>query len=65
MDTDMAANETDPKLSAADVSRTAVDGIEANLAEIVVDDVSRNIQAGLAGGVRALYPWFWASSELS
>ncbi len=65
LDTDMAANETDPKLSASDVARTAVDGLEANLAEIVVDDVSRNVQAGLAGGVRALYPWLWSSSELS
>ncbi|HUR75101.1 MAG TPA: SDR family oxidoreductase [Sporichthya sp.] len=64
IDTDMAAHETDPKLPAAEVARVAVDGIEANLAEILVDDVSRNVQAGLAGGVRALYPWFWASSEL-
>ncbi len=65
MDTDMAADETDPKLPAADVARIAVDGIEANSPEIVVDDVSRNVQAGLAGGVRALYPWFWQSGELS
>lgn len=65
MDTDMAEGETDPKLPAADVARIAVDGIEANEAEIVVDDVSRNVRAGLAGGVRALYPWFWQSSALS
>jgi NAD(P)-dependent dehydrogenase (short-subunit alcohol dehydrogenase family) len=65
IDTDMAADESDPKLPAADVARVAVDGIEANLAEILVDDVSRNVQAGLAGGVRALYPWFWSSSELT
>jgi NAD(P)-dependent dehydrogenase (short-subunit alcohol dehydrogenase family) len=64
MDTDMAADVDDPKLSAADVARVAADGVEANLAEIVVDDVSRNVQAGLAGGVRALYPWFWESTEL-
>lgn len=65
MDTDMAEGETDPKLPAADVARVAVDGIEANEAEIVVDEVSRNVRAGLAGGVRVLYPWFWQSSELS
>jgi NAD(P)-dependent dehydrogenase (short-subunit alcohol dehydrogenase family) len=65
MDTDMAEGETDPKLPAADVARVAVDGIASNEAEIVVDDVSRNVRAGLAGGVRALYPWFWQSTELS
>jgi NAD(P)-dependent dehydrogenase (short-subunit alcohol dehydrogenase family) len=65
MDTDMAADTSDPKLPAEDVARAAADGIEKNEPEIVVDDVSRNVQAGLAGGVRALYPWFWQSAELS
>ena len=65
IDTDMAAEVSDPKLPAAEVARIAADGIENNLAEIVVDEVSRNVQAGLSGGVRALYPWFWASSEMS
>lgn len=59
LDTDMVADIPDAKLPADEVARVAVDGIETDLAEIVVDDVSRNVQAGLAGGVRTLYPWFW------
>jgi NAD(P)-dependent dehydrogenase (short-subunit alcohol dehydrogenase family) len=65
IDTDMAADTDEPKLPPDEVARIAADGIERNDPEIVVDDVSRNVQAGLAGGVRALYPWFWQSAELS
>ena len=56
MDTDMAAAVTDPKLAPAEAARIAVDGIEADLTEILLDDTSRHVQAGLAGGVAALYP---------
>jgi len=56
IDTDLARNVTSPKHDPADVARTAVDGIAADAYEIVVDDLSRNVQAGLAGGVAALYP---------
>lgn len=56
MDTDMVASVTAPKSDPADIARTALDGIEADLPEILADDVSRQIQAGLAGGVAALYP---------
>ena len=45
-----------PKLDPADVARAAVDGIAAGAHEILVDDVSRSVQAKLAGGVGALYP---------
>jgi hypothetical protein len=38
------------------VAKVAIDGIEHDLYEIVVDDVSRHVQAGLAGGAAALYP---------
>jgi hypothetical protein len=38
------------------VAKLAVDGIADGAYEIVVDDVSRTVQAGLSGGVRALYP---------
>ena len=34
----------------------ALDGIEAGSFEIVTDEISRQVQAGLAGGVAALYP---------
>ena len=56
MDTDMTASVTAPKSDPADVARFAIDGIEQDLYEIVVDDVSRHVQAGLAGGVSSLYP---------
>ncbi|MQY16538.1 hypothetical protein SRB5_67370 [Streptomyces sp. RB5] len=56
MDTDMARHVEGPKTAPADVARAAVDGIAAGSPEIVVDDLSRRVQAGLAGGVSALYP---------
>ncbi|MER6469674.1 SDR family oxidoreductase [Streptomyces collinus] len=56
MDTDMARHVTEPKTDPADVARAAVDGIASGAAEIVVDDRSRQVQAGLSGGVAALYP---------
>lgn len=58
IDTDMARNVTSPKHDAADVARAAIDGVAADAYEIVFDDLSRSVQAGLAGGVAALYPEF-------
>ena len=56
MDTDMARGITSPKNDPAEVARVAIDGIEAGAYEILIDDLSRQVQAGLAGGVAALYP---------
>jgi NAD(P)-dependent dehydrogenase (short-subunit alcohol dehydrogenase family) len=56
IDTDMAASVTAPKSDPADIANIAIDGLEADLYEIVADDVSRQVQAALAGGVPALYP---------
>ena len=56
MDTDMAADVEAPKSDPAEIARIAVDAIEAGSTEIVADEVSRQVQAGLAGGVAALYP---------
>lgn len=56
MDTDMAAGFDAPKTAPADVARLAVDGIASGAYEVLADDVSRQVQAGLAGGVGALYP---------
>jgi NAD(P)-dependent dehydrogenase (short-subunit alcohol dehydrogenase family) len=56
MDTDMTARVEAPKSDPADIARIAVDAIEAGEHEIVADEVSRRVQAGLAGGVAALYP---------
>jgi NAD(P)-dependent dehydrogenase (short-subunit alcohol dehydrogenase family) len=56
MDTDMAAAVTGPKEDPAKIARIAVDGIEAGRYEIVADDTSQQVLAGLSGGVAALYP---------
>jgi NAD(P)-dependent dehydrogenase (short-subunit alcohol dehydrogenase family) len=56
MDTDMTASVTAPKSDPADIATIAVDGIEADLYEIVADDISRHVLAALSGGVAALYP---------
>ena len=56
MDTDMARDVDAPKSDPAVIAKIAVDGIEAGDAEIIADEVSRQVQAGLAGGVSALYP---------
>jgi NAD(P)-dependent dehydrogenase (short-subunit alcohol dehydrogenase family) len=55
IDTDMTRDVTAPKSKPEDVARAAIDGIAAGDYEILVDDVSRQVQAGLAGGVAALY----------
>jgi hypothetical protein len=47
---------TAPKLDPAEVARIAIDGIEADSYEILADDLSRRVQAGLAGGIASLYP---------
>ncbi|MGW0423899.1 SDR family oxidoreductase [Streptomyces sp. NPDC003015] len=56
MDTDMTREVTGPKTDPADVARLAADGLAAGAYEILADDVSRQLQGGLAGGVAALYP---------
>jgi NAD(P)-dependent dehydrogenase (short-subunit alcohol dehydrogenase family) len=56
MDTDMAAGMDAPKSDPAEVAVLAVDAIAAGASEVLADDVSRGVQAGLAGGVAALYP---------
>jgi NAD(P)-dependent dehydrogenase (short-subunit alcohol dehydrogenase family) len=56
MDTDMTASITAPKSDPADIATLAIDGVEQDLYEIVADDVSRQVQAALAGGVPSLYP---------
>jgi len=58
MDTDMAAGLDVPKSDPADVAVLAVDAIAAGAYEVLADDVSRSVQAGLSGGVPGLYPQF-------
>ncbi|MDZ5443081.1 SDR family oxidoreductase [Micromonospora sp. 4G57] len=56
MDTDMTATVTAPKSDPVEIARIAVDGIEADRYEIIADETSRQVLAGLSGGVAALYP---------
>jgi NAD(P)-dependent dehydrogenase (short-subunit alcohol dehydrogenase family) len=56
MDTDMTARLDVPKSDPAEIARIAVDAIEADRYEIVADETSRRVLAGLSGGVPALYP---------
>jgi NAD(P)-dependent dehydrogenase (short-subunit alcohol dehydrogenase family) len=56
MDTDMTADIDAPKTDPADVAALAVDAIAAGAFAVLADDVSRGVQAGLSGGVAALYP---------
>lgn len=60
IDTDMAANVTSPKVAPADVARQAIDGIEKGALEVLADDVTRNVKAGLSADPTALYPQFAA-----
>ena len=56
MDTDMARHVDAPKSDPAVIAKLVIDGIEAGDAEIIADEFSRQVRAGLSGGVAALYP---------
>jgi NAD(P)-dependent dehydrogenase (short-subunit alcohol dehydrogenase family) len=58
MDTDMTRRLDVPKADPAVIAKLAIDGIEAGDAEIIADETSRHVLAGLSGGVPALYPQF-------
>jgi NAD(P)-dependent dehydrogenase (short-subunit alcohol dehydrogenase family) len=56
MDTDMTRGVDAPKSDPAVIARAAIDGIEAGDAEIIADEVSKHVLAGLSAGVAGLYP---------
>ena len=58
MDTDMVREVDAPKADPAEVAAFAIQGIAEGSPEVLADDTSRQVQAGLAGGVKALYPQF-------
>ena len=58
MNTDMARGVDAPKSDPAAVARFALDGLAAGRAELLADEISHQVIAGLAGGVGALYPAF-------
>jgi NAD(P)-dependent dehydrogenase (short-subunit alcohol dehydrogenase family) len=56
MDTDMVRHVDAPKSDPAGIAKLALDGIEAGDTEIVADETSKRVLAGLSGGVAGLYP---------
>ncbi len=56
VDTDLVSHIDAPKTAPAEVARQALDGIQANAYEVLVDEVSRGVKAGLSGDLAALYP---------
>ncbi|GHG45872.1 MULTISPECIES: SDR family oxidoreductase [Amycolatopsis] len=56
MDTDMAKHVEGPKVDPAVVAGLALDGVEEGRFEVLADDASRNVRAGLAGDLSGLYP---------
>ena len=56
IDTDMTAGLDVAKVSPQDVARAGVDGIGADLTEVLADDTSRWVKAQLSGELEALYP---------
>ncbi|MDX6234656.1 MAG: hypothetical protein QOH68_3774 [Nocardioidaceae bacterium] len=56
VDTDMIASIDAPKSAPEDVVKSALDGIEAGAFEVLADDVSHQVKAGLAAPIEAMYP---------
>ena len=56
VDTDMASSVDAPKSRPNDVAALALDGVEAGAYEVLADDISRTVKAGLSGDLAALYP---------
>jgi NAD(P)-dependent dehydrogenase (short-subunit alcohol dehydrogenase family) len=56
MDTDMTRHLDVPKSDPAVIAKLAIDAIAAGDAEIIADEISRRVLAGLSAGVAGLYP---------
>ena len=56
VDTDLTAALDGDKIEPAAVAAAALDAVEAGEPEAIVDDLSRQIKAGLSDDQRALYP---------
>lgn len=56
VDTAMAAHSDDAKMEPADLVAAVLDGVERDEYEIVADELSTQVKAGLAAPVEALYP---------
>ncbi|MFD3458452.1 SDR family oxidoreductase [Nocardia fluminea] len=63
VDTDLTAGIDIVKTSPQSVAAQAIDGIEADALEVIADDLTRQIKAGLAADPAVLYPQDVASSH--
>jgi NAD(P)-dependent dehydrogenase (short-subunit alcohol dehydrogenase family) len=55
LDTDMAAHIEGPKISPHQLAEQVLNAVEAGEPEVLGDDLSRRVKAGLAGDLRNLY----------
>ncbi|MFJ9588120.1 SDR family oxidoreductase [Streptomyces acidicola] len=56
VDTDMTAGCEVPKSTPGDIAALALDGIEEGAHEVLADDITRQVKAGLSGELSVLYP---------
>ncbi|MPY48583.1 SDR family oxidoreductase [Streptomyces acidicola] len=56
VDTDMTAGFEVPKSTPGDIAALALDGIEEGAHEVLADDITRQVEAGLSGELSVLYP---------
>ncbi|MBL7500642.1 SDR family oxidoreductase [Frankia sp. CNm7] len=56
IDTDMAAAVDAEKADPREVAELALDGVEAGAFEVLADEITRQVKAGLAGDPAGLYP---------
>ena len=56
VDTAMAAHADGPKLSPEELVRSVFDAVEADRFEVVADDLTAGVKAGLSGPIEAMYP---------
>ncbi|SMH28423.1 Short-chain dehydrogenase [Rathayibacter oskolensis] len=56
VDTPMAAGVEGPKSSPVDVVGQTYDGLESGAFEVLADETSRQVKAGLSGPLEAVYP---------
>lgn len=56
VDTDMTAGVTAPKSTPEEVVTQALDGVESGALEVLADDITRQLRAGLSASVEEQYP---------
>jgi NAD(P)-dependent dehydrogenase (short-subunit alcohol dehydrogenase family) len=56
VDTDMTTAVTAPKENPADIAKAALDGIETGAFEVLADETSRQVKAGLPDDLNNFYP---------